>query len=286
MPPDVQFRHAGPRELVYAHRELKQGHAYFVASQANRPIRVDASFRVGGFEAEFWRPDTGVAEPAPYSRDGDRTRVPLELDPYGSVFIVFRHASDVATRQMAPEPLQEIARFDAGWRVDFQKGRGAPDSIVLNTLESLTSHGDPGVRYFSGVATYTREIEVERSAIESAGRIWLDLGGIRDLAQVFVNGREAGIVWKRPFCLDIRPHLKPGRNELEVRVANTWRNRVVGDKVMASENPVSRHNPVEGGLFQMIGTAITKDTPLLDSGLLGPVVLSVQGRQGPMTNQK
>ena len=241
-------------------------------------MRVESSFRVRGFQAEFWHPDTGAAEPAPYSFDGDRTRVPMELEPHGSVLVVFRRASEVASRDRAPAPSKELARFDSNWAVRFQKGRGAPESIVLDTLKSLSNHEDTGVRYFSGMATYSRPFEVERVWIEAANRVWLDLGDVRDLAQVFVNGHDAGIVWKRLFRVDVSPFLKPGRNELEIRVANVWRNRVVGDQVMNGESPVARHNPTQGGFFTFMGREISKDTPLLDSGLLGPVVLSTQAR--------
>ena len=275
---DVQFLHAGRGELVHAHRELEQGHVYFIANQANRAMRVESSFRVRGFQAEFWHPDTGAAEPAPYSFDGDRTRVPMELEPHGSVLVVFRRASEVASRELASAPIKELARFDSNWTVRFQKGRGVSESIVLDTMKSLSNHDDPGVRYFSGIASYSRKIEIEHGWIEGAGRVWLDLGEVRDLAQVFVNGHDAGIAWKRPFRVDISPFLEAGQNELEIHVANVWRNRVVGDQVMKGENPVSRHNPTQGGFFTFMGREISKDTPLLDSGLLGPVVLSTQAR--------
>jgi hypothetical protein len=155
------------------------------------------------------------------------------------------------------------------WTVHFQAGRGAPDSITLASLSSWHENSDAGVRYFSGTGTYANSIQAPGDWFQKGARLWLDLGDVKNLAEVSVNGKAMGIAWKPPFRVDVTDALKPGANAIEIRVTNLWVNRLIGD-----EQP---------GVTTKITFADVKPykakSPLLPSGLLGPVhVYSVSAK--------
>ncbi|MDH7571446.1 MAG: glycosyl hydrolase family 43, partial [Armatimonadota bacterium] len=158
-----------------------------------------------------------------------------------------------------PAPL-EVA---GAWEVRFPPDWGAPPSITLDRLTSWTEHPNPGVRYFSGTALYRKEVTIPADRIGGGKRLWLDLGGVKNLAEVKVNGRDLGVLWKPPFWVEVTPWVRPGKNTLEVRVTNLWPNRLIGDLNLpeAERRTFVTWNPY------------TKESPLLESGLLGPVLL-------------
>jgi hypothetical protein len=171
----------------------------------------------------------------------------------------------------------EARSIDAEWELAFPPDRGAPARVKLPKLIDWTSSDDPGVRYFSGTATYRTDFRIAESELERPGAVYLaeaelgraktihlDLGVVKDVAKVIVNGREAGILWKEPYRIDIRPYVKAGANELEIDVTNTWNNRLVGDARGDAGEPVTRTN---------IAGKFNARTPLLSSGLIGPVSL-------------
>lgn len=149
------------------------------------------------------------------------------------------------------------------WDVSFPPKWGAPDKITLDRLLSLSDATNAGVKYFSGTATYTKMFDwqppVEAGSLKTEN--WLDLGEVQVMAQVKLNGHDLGTLWKPPFRVDISAALKPGRNTLEVRVANLWPNRMIGDLSLPEVDRFtwSSYQP------------FTKDSPLPKSGLLGPV---------------
>ena len=126
---------------------------------------------------------------------------------------------------------------------------------------SWTEHSDEGVKYFSGTATYVKQIDITQPAPDQA--IWLDLGLVKNLAQVKVNGRDLGVLWKPPFAVNITPALKPGANTIEVAITNLWPNRLIGDEKLPEDK---RHTWAGWKHY-------SKDSPLLPSGLLGPVTI-------------
>jgi hypothetical protein len=126
---------------------------------------------------------------------------------------------------------------------------------------SWSENSDPGVKYFSGTATYTKAVEAPPEWFKPGARLWLDLGDVKNLAEVSVNGRSLGVVWKTPFRVDATSALKPGANTLEIKVANLWVNRLIGDK-----------QPGVTKTYTYTAVEFYKaDSPLLPSGLLGPV---------------
>jgi len=264
-PPDFEYnRPHVDTTLVWIHRHTADADIYFVANQKDRPEDVRTSFRVEGREAELWHPDTGEIEPAEYVIADGRTRVPLQLDPDGSVFVVFRHPAAGPSRMLPHLVSSDLATIQGPWQVSFPPNWGAPPQISLETLSSWTDSSDAGVKYFSGTATYGKDVDVPQSWLRQGAKVVLDLGKVKEIAELSVNGRAVGgILWKPPFQADITPALKPGTNHLEIRVTNLWPNRMIGDL-----------QPGAGKTYTFTDWKFYKaDSPLMESGLLGPVKL-------------
>lgn len=197
-------------------------------------------------------------------------------------------ATDVRVRAI-PAPVG----IPGPWRVTFPPKLGAPAEITMHKLISWSDyHQDEGVKYFSGSAAYTTRFAVAADATEQGRRLHLDLGRVQVLAEVLVNGRNLGILWAPPFRVDITDVVQPGENELEVRVTNLWPNRLIGDERRPVENKYADLGDGRGGAIAEMpewykqgepkpGERITFTTwkhynaymPLLESGLLGPVML-------------
>jgi hypothetical protein len=155
------------------------------------------------------------------------------------------------------------------WEVRFPAGWGAPASKVFPRLISWTQDSDDGVKYFSGIATYRKEFDLSAERLQADSEIYLDLGRVRFVADVRLNGKHLGILWKPPFRVDVTEAARTGRNELVIEVANTWSNRLVGDAHSPEDKRFCRTNITKSLTWQ----SPWKDTPLLESGLLGPVQL-------------
>ena len=260
--PDFTYAKSAPdTELVFVHRKLADGEVYFVDNRRFRPEPLEARFRVTGKAPEIWRADSGKFEPVSYRTEGDQTVVPLDLGPEESVFVVFRKPAVAPALTVArPIPIP-AATLDGPWTVSFQEGRGAPAAIQLPALVSLSENSDPGVKYFSGVATYRQTFTLPKAVAKTSG-LMLDLGAIGDVAEVWLNGRQVGTAWHAPYRVDLGSAVKPGRNQLEIRVANLWVNRLIGD--------------LQPGATKITFTSVptyTVKAPLRPSGLLGPVTV-------------
>jgi hypothetical protein len=257
-------------DVDYIHRRTPEGDVYFVSNKTARPLDVACTFRVSGRTPELWMPDTGeIRACVAYESVEGGTRMPLRLAPHDSVFVVFRSGTrGTLTIDDTTAPVE--TRAIAGpWQVSFPAGWGAPASKTFNELTSWTEDSDEGVRYFSGVASYHNEFTLAPGGVTTGKRWYLDLGHVRFVAEVYVNGRSVGILWKPPFRVDITDAVRPGANELAVEVANTWSNRLVGDARSSGDRDFCRTNIVRSLTWQVPW----KDTPLLESGLLGPVTL-------------
>jgi hypothetical protein len=263
---EPDFAYTKPRQdtnLRCVHRRLADGDIYWVSNTNNRPEVLKASFRVEGKEPELWYAASGIIELAPYRIAGGRTTVPLRLDPNGAVFVVFRKAAAEPSRDL-PVPAEAcLAGITGSWDVAFQPDRGAPAKITIDSLGSWSDHSDPGVKYFSGTATYTKTIQAPSDWFKPGAKLRLDLGDVKNIAQVAVNGRPLGILWKTPFRVDMTSVLKAGDNALEIQVTNLWVNRLIGDK----QPDVAKKYTYTALEFYRA------DSPLLPSGLLGPVLI-------------
>ena len=260
--PDFEYSKPAPDTfLLSVHRRIAGGEIYWVNNRKNRAESVDVTFRVAGKAPEIWRPITGRIEPASYRTSGGRTTVPLNLDPYDAVFVVFRGAAAAPSRTLPPKVETRLAAVEGPWEVRFQPDRGAPDQITLDKLGSWHESGDAGVKYFSGTAAYSKTLQAPAAWFQPGAQLWLDLGDVKNIAEVIVNGKPLGVVWKTPFRVELSGALKPGGNRLEVKVTNLWVNRIVGDQ----QPGAARKYTFTSQQFYRA------DSPLLPSGLLGPV---------------
>ena len=325
--------------IAWIHRRLSDAEIYFIANQSHSYQAIEATFRVQGQQPELWLPDTGQREPAGLWRlepDG-RATVTLNLDPKGSVFVVFRNAPlaadhvagltvkstgsnfrgggpqaeirclDNKNRLLAWENGKYTVTSAAGlkvisevgsvpppceiggpWRVDFQPGRGVAKPVVFDKLSDWSAHPDQGVRYFSGTAAYSCTFDVPADFIGDDRMIFLDLGKVAVIAEVKLNDHDLGILWKRPYRVNVGGLLKATGNKLEIRITNLWANRLIGDeryppylkydsKGRPSEWPDWVINggpvPTSGRVAFSVWHHYSKDDPLVESGLLGPITL-------------
>lgn len=246
--------------ILFVHRKLADGDLYFVDNRDTQAVHLDASFRVAGHKAQIWRADEGNITEASYRSEGGRTIVPLDLAPNDAVFVVFRGKNAPASRIVAKAETHQLATLTGPWTVTFQPDRGAPPSLKLEQLSSLSEQSDPAVRYFSGRAQYTASLTLADAP--HPGRLFLDLGQVKNVAEVRVNGRAAGTAWHPPFRVEISGLVKQGVNRIEIDVANLWQNRLIGD-----------HQPGAAPVAAATLNIYAPDTPLPQSGLIGPVTL-------------
>jgi hypothetical protein len=160
--------------------------------------------------------------------------------------------------------LPEPRVLEGPWKVAFDPAWGAPAEVSFPELMSWTGHADEGVRHYSGTGTYRRALEVPADSFGAGRRILLDLGDVRELAEVLVNGKSAGILWKPPYRADVTDLVRPGANELKIEVMNLWINRLVADGKLPESERLTRTNIRQG-----------QDWEAQPSGLLGPVRLMV-----------
>ncbi|MCJ7447464.1 MAG: discoidin domain-containing protein [Bacteroidales bacterium] len=247
--------------LLFVHRKLLKADIYWVNNRHNREENLEAIFRVKGKIAEVWHPETGKIEQVSYAIEGDRTRVPLRLAPNDAVFVVFYKAARKTSFNVPKTTENNLITIKGAWDVSFQPNRGAPSEITLDTLVSWSENPDTGVKYFSGTGIYTKNIQAPENWFKEGDQLWLDLGTVKNLAEVLVNGKSLGIVWKKPFRVDITDAIKPGKNTLEVKVTNLWVNRLIGDQ---QPDITKKYTYTTQAFYRT-------DSPLLPSGLLGPV---------------
>jgi hypothetical protein len=265
--PDVEYDRALDGDLAWLHRRAGDAELYYLASSWDRPRDLDVRFRVSGKEPELWHPDTGEIEPVSYEIAGDRTTVHLRMTERDAMFVVFRRPATTPSRTTPRETRTTLATLSGPWLVTFPSGLGAPPSITLATLGSWTVHPDSGVKYFSGTATYSRTVQAPASWFGSARRVRLELGDVRDVAEVVVNGQTLPLLWKAPYVVDLSRALRPGANRVEIRVTNEWTNRLIGDRAAPAGTKVLGGSAPAPGAFGA-------SPALVESGLLGPVTIT------------
>jgi len=184
------------------------------------------------------------------------------------------------------------------WQVNFPPELGAPSQITLTRLISLHKHSDAGVKYFSGTAVYSNNFSLF-NRLTPGTRWFLDLGRVEVIANVNLNGRDFGTLWRRPYQVDVTAYLQNGSNKLEIRVTNLWPNRLIGDEQLPDPDKFApgggtsgrdglfsgyieqlpdwyingQPKPVNGRIAFTTWKHYTKNSPLLESGLIGPVKL-------------
>ena len=290
--------------ILWIHRHIGDADVYFVSNQESGSRVVNCTFRVAGRQPELWDPATGEMRSVEdfSSTGGVTTSLPIRFDPSGSTFVVFRTPTAAAAHHGRNwDDYACLREIDGGWTVAFDPKWGGPSSVGFPGLADWSKSPVPGIRYYSGTATYTKTFDWA----PKEGRVFLNLGSVKNVAVVSVNGKNLGILWKPPFRVEVTGALKEGPNALEVKVTNLWPNRMIGDeqepddcawgaediwtgigktptekvdlghslKEIPSWLAKGEPRPSKGRYTFTTWKFYTKDSPLLESGLLGPVCL-------------
>lgn len=260
--PDFQTTSKG-LDVQYVHRHLADKEIYWVKNPLDQQITIQGTFRVSGKKPHIYHPETGAVEECAYVMKDGFTTVTLPMVEEDAIFVVFDEATSETQKELEVKDEHVWMTVDGPWQVAFEEGRGAPASATFETLSDLKDNTNEGIKYFSGKATYTKTIELNKKQLQNAGSLTLDLGKVAVMAEVFVNGQNLGVVWKAPFKLDVTAALKPGKNDIKVIVTNLWVNRLIGDQQPGIENKISYTTM----------PFYSAQSKLQPSGLMGPVRL-------------
>ncbi len=267
--PAIEFRNASPNaRFEKIHRRDGEAEVFFISNQAHstgsgqavEESHADVIFRVSGKQPELWNPVTGERrELLEWSEENGRTVVPMTFAAKESCFVVFR--KQVQTKKTSGAKnfpaLTALKALSGPWQVAFDPKWGGPESIVFDELVDWTQRPEAGIRYYSGTATYRKNFDLPVSTSEQP--VYLDLGALSCIARVRLNGKDLGVVWTAPWRIEITDAVLPEGNKLEIKVANHWLNRIIGDEQLPPEQRFTQTN-VE-----------SKNSKLQPAGLLGPV---------------
>ncbi len=285
-------------DIKYIHRKQNDADIYFVANTDRTAAQTNCTFAVSDRLPELWDAVTGKMRMLPeYTITANGITIPLQFDAAQSCFIVFRKRkkeNELIANKNYPSK-KEIKTLNAPWTVQFDKQWGGPAKAVsFNSLEDWTANTNPGIKYFSGTAVYTQNFILKASDIKNAASLYLELGKVNHIAKVVCNGKDLGIVWTAPWHIQIpKQFLKTGNNYLQIEVTNVWANRLIGDEQEPEDcewlpghltggnslkefpdwflNKQSR--PSKNRYCFTTWNYFTKESPLISSGLLGPVRL-------------
>jgi hypothetical protein len=291
VPPDFE----SDETLRYAHRRDGETDIYFVANPENRLLAATCVFRVSGKRPELWDAVSGKIRDLPaFTALGRRTSVPMRLEPHQSFFVVFRKPVEGGATPVRDEGVEanfrvlvESGTVGGPWEVSFDPKWGGPEKAVFEELDDWSLSAEEGIRYYSGEATYRKVFDLPPAAGSGvSARLWLDLGQVEIIARVRLNGRDLGVVWCAPWRVDISKAAKPKGDRLEITVANLWPNRLIGDERLPADCEYGRRGnlvrwpewllkgeprPSSGRYTFASWKHFDGDSPLLPSGLLGPV---------------
>jgi hypothetical protein len=261
--------------IDYIHRQTDTEDIYFVSNSSQLEEKVSCVFRVDEtMIPEIWDAESGLIQrDVEYSKVENGISIEFIMDPLASRFVVFRDQSagkdDTGLnydlqfgfhRAQNAGSISETIDISNNWNIKFNPAMGGPESYQFEELASWSDMDHEGIRYYSGSASYSRDFSVEEETLSNETEAFVVFEDIQEMARVFVNGNDCGIVWIPPYKARITPYLKAGTNKIMVQVINTWNNRIVGDLRNPEEKPITSTNAK---------SKFTADGPLLKSGLLG-----------------
>lgn len=246
---------------LWTHRRTNGADWYFVTAAKGGSFNGTLSFRNTG-TIEIWDPVNGKVTPVAGTQDGNRTSLQFNLPQAGSCFVVFNHnqkaAGSIKTLQTT-----SVINLTSPWNIAFPDGWGAPKTIQMNELKPWKDLDLPAeAKAFSGTAAYTTTFTVDKT--QTVNHYLLNLGTVGMIAKVTLNGKDLGTVWCAPYEVDISSAVVAGNNSLKVETTSTWFNRLVYDAGLPEDQRKT---------WTISGPS--KDSPLRNSGLIGPVTVSV-----------
>lgn len=260
-------------DFDYIHYLIDSKDVYFITNQTTDRKTVTCEFRTSGYQPELWDALSGdIRKAEAFTQNGGLTQVPLTLEPYGAVFVVFNEEIDASQQGVEKrnyidyESVQSIA---GEWLVNFDTEWGGPESVIFPQLLDWSKHPNEGIMYYSGSAIYHKSFEFDFE-LDKSQSYFLQLGSVKDvgIAEVKINGRDLGVLWTSPFRVDVSDVMQKGKNELEIKIINSWYNRIAGDEILGLEQRYTSTNIVVAHDFR--GREI-EHLELEPSGLLGPV---------------
>lgn len=265
--PDCKLGERDP--VLYNHRTLGRTQLYFLTNQSDSTLTISPEFRVKGLVPELWEATSGCIRKLPaYTSNECTTIVPLKLESYESVFVVFREeevsaatSGDVTLNYPSPASTYIVS---TPWTLSFDRSKVGPAApILLEKLVDLSTLADDNIKYYSGTVNYATTFQLGDEVTK--GKAHLQLGDVAVMAKVKVNGRYAGGLWTPPYRLDISDKVVKGENQLEIEVVTTWVNRLIGD----SKLPIGKRSTY------LPFNTWTPQSTLQKSGLIGPVVIEI-----------
>jgi hypothetical protein len=264
----------------YTHRTSGNWDIYFISNTSDSSISFKAAFRSVKGAPEIWDAVTAkIKQISDFSIAKTKTMIPMALAPYQSCFVVFskenRHRPFVGLHETQR---QELLTLKGAWEVNFDPKWGGPEKAVFDPLSDWAKNNMDGIKYYSGIAAYHKTFAFK--AGKPKGETYLELGKVKNLARVSLNGKVVGVLWTPPWKIDISAHVKPGKNELTIEIANLWANRLIGDEAKPDDGIAGGQwpqwllngQPRTGKRFTFTTSKqYRSDSPLLESGLLGPV---------------
>jgi len=258
-------------KLDFIHRKAGLKDIYFITNKTDQEISETCEFRAGSEQVEFWDPVTAQQyNITNKSSAKSKTALNLELPPYGSCFVVFSEESRELPEYNKSTEVQS-AEIKTPWTLSFPENWGAPSSVQLDNLISWIDHENKGINHFSGTATYTNSFNISKESLGDDKSIYIDLGEVLDVAEVFVNNKPVGILWTKPFKLNLKDYVQEGKNQIEIKVTNMWINRLTGDMNLPVEEKFCKTNRP----YILEGSEMGDETfRIQDAGLLGPVTIN------------
>jgi hypothetical protein len=262
-------------DFDYIHYKIGQDDVYFVTNQTTERKKIVCQFRVSGSQPELWDALTGdIREARAFTQKEGITMVPITLEPYGAVIVMFhkeigKDRQGVGKRNFSD--YRTIIEIKGAWEVNFDPRWGGPAWVTFTELTDWAKHTDEGIKYYSGTAVYHKTFSLDFDP-QKDKQYFLQLESVKDvgIAEVKINGKDKGVLWTKPFRIEIGQELKKGDNALEIKIVNSWYNRVAGDEISPGKKRFTNTNIVLGHDFR--GRPIS-EIPLEPSGLLGPVTI-------------
>jgi hypothetical protein len=255
--------------IAWTHRTAPGIDIYFISNQQDEEREVNLSLRVEGRQPELWDAVTGETMTAKtWQFKKGRTMLPVKLAANGSIFIVMKKATKKQAAKNGKNWIEttKVKSIQGPWTVAFDATLGGPQKpVILKTLMDWSKHEDSSIRYYSGKASYTHKFSWDTSKIKNKP-IYLNLGKVANIAEVMINGVNCGIAWTHPFRVNITKAVRQGENQLTIEVANTWRNRLIGDHALPEDKRITHTNAP----YRL------NERPLLKAGLMGPVSIVIR----------
>lgn len=277
---DIPEDFTADQPVRYTHRTIDGCDIYFIANRKAEPVISHCSFRIEDRQPELWDPVNGTIRQLPeYTTREKQTSITIPLEPHQSYFIVFRDKSKAPKKNRNFAAKKLAATLDSPWEVAFDPAWGGPEKVTFERLTDWSQHSDAGIKYYSGTAEYCQKFDMPKT---QAKTLILDLGKVKNMARITLNGKNLGVVWTSPFQVDITNAVKEKNNELKIEVVNLWANRLIGDEQLPDDGIrngqwpewLLNGTPRTSGRYTFTTYRhYTKDSPLLESGLLGPVTI-------------